>query len=271
MPALPSGAPTPGSIHKPRLYHVTAGRYSETVEVPVPMPGVVRIDPWLARLVSKNGFTRGALSIQAPHAVLTAVDFQNTDLDALPYWFARRRSVLMKAGVRTAGASMSIPVNHGRLVVGDRQHLVLFAGAADSPDMLTLHVTFIPSDVILKLASRTMRHPLEAEPVLDLIQKEINDPGYRGRICVITPDTHTALTLAREPDVWTASFSSAIAEDIGDGLAKPSALAALAGQWIDLAYQNNQLCTSEIPFLCCMADGVARHDLYILLYGREAV
>ncbi|HOG64167.1 MAG TPA: hypothetical protein PLM00_03565 [Spirochaetota bacterium] len=235
------------------------------------MPGVVRIDPWLARLVSKNGFTRGALSIQAPHAVLTAVDFQNTDLDTLPYWFAERRSVLMKNGVRTAGASMVVPVNHGRLVVGDRQHLVLFAGAEDSPDMLTLHVTFIPSDVILKLASRTIRHPLEAEPVLDAIQKEINDPGYRGRVCVITPDTHTALTTAREPDVWTTAFSSAVAADIATGQTKPSALASLAGQWIDLAYQDNRLCTSEIPFLCSMSEAVARHDLYILLYARESV
>ena len=233
------------------------------------MPGVVRIDPWLARLVSKNGFTRGAIAIHAPHAVLTAVDFQNTDLDALPYWFSQRRSELMKNGVRTAGASMTIPVNHGRLVVGDRQHLVLFAGATDSPDMLTLHVSFSPSDVILKLASRTIRYPLTAEPVLDSIQHELNDPGYRGRVSVLTPDTNTALAMARQPDIWAASFSSVIAEDIVAGSISPSAAASLAGQWIDLAYQDNHLCTSEIPFLCCMAEGSARHDLYILLYDRE--
>jgi thiamine phosphate synthase YjbQ (UPF0047 family) len=152
---------------------------------------MVRVDEVLNQAVSHHGLEKGVIRITAPQGcLLTTIEYEPGLVeDFIDSWrrfdsevkVATPPVILDKLVTRT----LHLPFNLGRLVIGDFQHVALFA--TEKTGELFLELEFVPTNSILGLESIETNAEMQTLDITDIVERTLMNVR-ECKVTMISPD-----------------------------------------------------------------------------------
>ncbi len=170
----------------------------KTLEFNIPFKScnLFRLDSLISDEIAASGFDKGVIRITGPQGLFFSTMEFNKDLveDFNRMYKNMEKNILPKLDPylksKLPGRKMDIPVNLGRLVIGDWQQIVFYT--TQDFENIRIELEFFPSDNILGLESMETTTELQTFDITDIIERTLMNCEAE-RITLVAPSTSVML------------------------------------------------------------------------------